>query len=95
MKCKIFDATKHLTGFRDTIEQKEVLMSRKIIENGWNIGCLMKYYDGVDFTFKYKSPEEYTRSFIGDVMWPQSQDRFWNVYELVFVKGNRINVSIK
>ena len=95
LKCKIFDATKHLTGFRDTIEQKEVLMSRKIIENGWNIGCLMKYYDGVDFTFKYKSPEEYTRSFIGDVMWPQSQDRVWNVYELVFVKGNRINVSIK
>ena len=95
LDCKIFDATKHITGFRDTIEQKEVLMSRKIIENGWNIGCLMEYYAGVDFTFKYKSPEEYTRSFIGDVMWPQSQDRFWNVYELVFVKGNRINVSIK
>jgi hypothetical protein len=95
MDCKIFDATKHLTGFKDTIEQKEVLMSRKIIENGWNIGCLMKYYDDVDFTFKSKSPSDYPRPFIGDVMWPHSHCRIWNEYELVFVKGNRINVSIK
>ena len=95
MDCKIFDATKHLNGFKDTIEQKEVLMSRKIIDNGWNIGCLMKYYNGVDFTFKFKEPSEYIRPFIGDIMWPESYGKFWNEFEIVFVKGNRINVSIK
>jgi hypothetical protein len=95
IKCKIFDATKHLTGFMDTIEQKEVLMSRKIIDNDWNIGCLMKYYDGVDFRFKGKQPNEYERPFIGDIMWVESYGKFWNEFEIVFVKGNRINVSIK
>ena len=95
MECKIFNTNTHLTGFRDTIEQKEVLMSRKIIDNGWNIGCLMKYYDGVDFTFKSKSPDEYTKPFIGDIMWQDSYGKIWNEYEVVFLKGNRINVSIK
>ena len=95
MECKIFNTNAHLTGFRDTIEQKEVLMSRKIIDNGWNIGCLMKYYDGVDFTFKSKSPDEYTKPFIGDIMWQDSYGKIWNEYEVVFLKGNRINVSIK
>jgi hypothetical protein len=79
----------------DTIEQKEVLMSRKIIDNDWNIGCLMKYYDGVDFRFKGKQPNEYERPFIGDIMWVESYGKFWNEFEIVFVKGNRINVSIK
>lgn len=95
MKCKIFDNTTYLTNFMDTIEQKEVLMSRKIIDNGWNIGCLMKYYDGVDFTFKSKSPDEYAKPFIGDIMFNNYYGTFWNEFEIVFVKGNRINVSIK
>jgi hypothetical protein len=95
MDCKIFDTTKHLTGFRDTINQKEIGMSRKIIENDWNIGCLMKYYNDVDFTFKKKTPDEYIRPFIGDIMWPDKYGKIWNEYELIFVKGNRINVSVK
>jgi hypothetical protein len=95
MECEIFNANTHLTGFRDTIEQKEILMSRKIIDNGWNIGCLMKYYDGVDFKFKHKQPHEYARPFIGDIMFDNYYGKFWNEFEIVFVKGNRINVSIK
>ncbi len=95
IQCNIFDNTKHLTGFRDTINQKEILMSRKIIEKGWNIGCLMKYYDGVDFTFKHKSPDEYSTPFIGDIMWPEAYGKIWDEYEVVFVKGNRIDVSIR
>ena len=39
-------------------------MSRKIIENGWNIGSLLTMYDTVDFTFKNKKPEEYNIRFI-------------------------------
>ena len=95
MKCKIFDNTTHISNFRDTIPQKEIQMSRKIIENGWNIGCLMKYYKGVDFTFQSKIPEEYTSPFIGDVMWPESYNKVWDKCELVFIKGNRINAFIQ
>ena len=93
IKCKIFDNTVHLANFRDTIEQKEIQMSRKIIENGWNIGCLMKYYKDVDFTFRNKAPEEYTKPFIGDVMWPESYKKIWSEYEVIFVKGNRIQTA--
>jgi len=95
MKCKIFDNTAYIENFRDTITQKEIQMSRKIIENGWNIGCLMKYYKDVDFTFQSKAPEEYTNPFIGDVMWPESYKKIWDEHELVFIKGNRINAFIQ
>ena len=95
IKCKIFDNTTHISNFRDTISQKEIQMSRKIIENGWNIGCLMKYYKDVDFTFQNKAPEEYTNPFIGDVMWPESYKKIWDEHELVFIKGNRINAFIQ
>jgi len=94
MECKIFDATEHITKFRETIEYKEIGMSRKIIENGWNIGCLMEYYNGVDFTFANKSPDDYLKPFVGDVMWWESYGKLWDEYEIVFVKGNRINVTI-
>jgi hypothetical protein len=95
MQCKIFDSSHHITGFVDTIEQKEIRMSREIIKNGWNIGCLMQYYNGVDFTFKSKSPSDYPNPFIGDIMWQEWHGNFWNEFEIVFVKGNRINVTIE
>jgi len=95
IQSKIFDKTNHFASFIDTINQKEILMSRKIIENGWNIGCLMKYYDNVDFTFQTKSSSEYINPFLGDVMLHHSRGKIWNEYELVFIKGNRVNIAIK
>ena len=41
--------------FEDAVWNREVLMSRKIIDNGWNIGSLMSYYQDVDFTFTTKT----------------------------------------
>jgi hypothetical protein len=64
-------------------------MSRKIIENNWNIGSLFQGYKGVDFTFKNKTPEEYYITFVNDVMYPQFRNVFWTDNELVFIKGNR------
>ena len=43
--------TKYATSFNDAIWCKEVLMSRKIIDNGWNISSLLPLYQNVDFTF--------------------------------------------
>lgn len=94
IQCKIFDVTNHIISYEETINQKEILMSRKILENGWNIGCLMKYYENVDFTFQSKSPEEYMNPFIGDIMMSHSHGKIWNEYEIVFIKGNRIDVHL-
>ncbi len=90
--CEIFSITNYAKTFGEAIYNKEVLMSRKIIENNWNIGSLLQYYKDVDFTFKTKRPREYNIQFIDDIMYERFKDKLWNIYELVFVKGNRIKV---
>lgn len=84
--------TNYAKTFIECVYQKEVLMSRKIIENNWNIGSLMKIYKNVDFTFTNKTPEDYNFQFLGDVMFPNCRNNVWNEYELVFIKGNRVNI---
>jgi hypothetical protein len=68
-------------------------MSRKIIENNWNIGSLLPYYKNVDFTFKDKRPEDYNINFLNDIMYTQYRNLLWNEYEVVFIKGNRIKIG--
>lgn len=92
IECEIFSITNYAETYIDAIWKKEVLMSRKIIENGWNIGSLLPFYNDVDFTFKHKKPSEYNTMFIDDVMFPFFRNKLWNEYQLVFVKGNRINI---
>jgi hypothetical protein len=94
IKCEIFSITNHAHTYHDAIWQKEVLMSRKIIENNWNIGALLPYYQGVDFTFKNKKPEEYNIIFLNDVMFQYFRNKLWNEYQLVFIKGNRICIDV-
>ena len=89
IKCDIFSIMNHSDVFLKTIENKEVGMSRKIIENGWNIGCLMPIYQGVDFRFIYKKPQDYGIEFLGDIMFPEYVDKTFTPKELVFIKGNR------
>jgi len=94
MDCAIFSMTNYAKTFHDAIFQKEVLMSRKIIENNWNIGSLLSYYKDVDFTFHNKKPEEYNIRFLNDIMFPEFRNSLWNEYELVFIKGNRIQIGV-
>jgi lipopolysaccharide biosynthesis protein len=91
--CEIFSMTNYAKTFQNAIWDKEVLMSRKIIENNWNIGSLLQYYDNVDFTFQTKKPEEYDIKFLDDVMYPSFRNSLWNEYELVFIKGNRVSID--
>jgi hypothetical protein len=91
--CEIFSITNYTSTLHETIWLKEVLMSRKIIENNWNIGSLLQYYKDIDFTFSTKKPEEYNIIFLDDVMYPHYVNTLWNTIELVFIKGNRINIS--
>lgn len=93
IECDIFSKNYVLT-YDDAVWKKEVLMSRKIIEKNWNIGSLMTYYKDVDFTFKSKPPSYYDIEFLGDVMFPQFENVIWNKHELVFIKGNRHNLTV-
>ena len=90
--CSIFSKTNYAKTFDSAIYDKEVLMSRKIIENNWNIGSLMKYYENVDFTFRDKHPNDYNITFLDDVMYPKDRNIIWNEYELVFIKRNRFKM---
>ena len=89
IQCDIFSLN-YVNTFNDAIFKKEVLMSRKIIENGWNIGSLLPYYHGIDFCFKEKTPDSYNIKFLNDIMYNQYKNELWNEYDLVFIKGNRI-----
>ena len=93
IKCEIFSITNYAKTFDDAIFNKEVLMSRKNIENNWNIGSLLLYYKDVDFTFKYKKPSEYNIEFLNDIMYPKYQNIIWNIYDIVFIKGNRFTID--
>jgi len=94
INCEIFSITNYAYTFWDAIYNKEVLMSRKIIENNWNIGSLLSYYNGVDFTFKNKKPSEYSMPFLDCVMNNRYKNRLWDEDGLVFIKGNR-KINIK
>lgn len=74
---------------------KERNMSRLIIENGWNIGCLMKYYKGIDFRFLTERPSEY-KPFLGDPLIVKnfSDKLFNNFYELVFININCFDFNL-
>ena len=91
INCQIFSTSNYAKTFHNAIFDKEVLMSRKIIENNWNIGSLMNYYKNVDFTFHNKKPNEYNINFLDDVMYVKYRNKIWNEFEVVFIKGNRMN----
>ena len=77
---------KYVNTFLEAIWDKEVRMSRLIIERGGNIGSTHRYYGGVDFRFKYKMPQDYNIDFLGDIMYPNHQNKLWTSDELVFIK---------
>lgn len=88
----IFSTTNHAKTFHDAIVQKEIAMSRRVIERGWNIGCLMPQYAGVDFTFQTRPVSSYTNPWV-DVMNVESRNVAWTEYQLVFIKGNRFEIN--
>lgn len=89
IKCEIFSITNYAQTFHDAIYKKEILMSRKIIENGWNIGSLLNCYKDVDFTFSTKQVSDYNIRWDNDLMYNCYYNHIWNEREIVFVKGNR------
>ena len=69
-------------------------MSRKILDNGWNIGCLLPMYENVDFTLEIKNNNSKNMYLYDDVMYPQYCNKIWTPNQLIFVKGNRVSFSL-
>lgn len=95
IRCDIFSINNYVPSYVHAI-QKEVLMSRKIIENGWNIGSFLPAYRDVDFTFRNMIPtrEKTPMLFMHDLMHPEYRNVYWTERQLVFIKGNRNIVGI-
>lgn len=90
INCEIFSLRNLSKSFQDCIKNKEILMSRKILENGWNISSLYpKYYKNIDFKFKNKSPSDYNVVFVNDIITKDEYYKNWNNETIIFVKGNR------
>lgn len=92
INCEIFSITNYSTSFDDLIRDKELLMSSKIIQNGWNIGSLLECFKDVDFTFSKKSFAECNFKVLDDPMYSYYRGAVWNETQLVFIKGNRVQI---
>lgn len=91
---EIFTIRKYCKTIGDAVISKEILMSRKILDNGWNIGCLLPIYKDVDFTLKTSNENSKNIFIYDDVMWVQYLNNLWTCEDLVFIKGNRIPTNI-
>jgi hypothetical protein len=78
----IFSLTEYTTDKIQTVFEKEIGMSKKILDKGWNIGCLMNMYKGTDFRI-------HDEEWLDDVMISEYENVHWTREELVFIKGNR------
>ena len=90
INCELFSMKQMSATLAETVEQKEIQMSRLILKMGWNIGSLLPLYQGVDFTFSTKAPHEYSIPFLDDVMYYHYRNVLWTNEQLVFIKGNRV-----
>lgn len=94
IKHEIFSITNYAKTLEETVVRKEIGMSQKIIENKWNIGSLLTYYKDIDFTFSQKKLNNYKIRFLSDPMCQNFNNTFlWDIYELVFIKGNRLTLK--
>jgi len=82
----VFSITKYVNTFMQAIINKEIYMSRVIINNNYRIGSLLNIYKDIDFRKQdclNSLPE------VGDLMYNQYENKLWKKEELVFIKGNR------
>jgi hypothetical protein len=87
---EIFTTHKYSKSIYEAVISKEILMSRKILDKGWNIASLLPLYKGVIFTNNITNED---LLLYGDLMFEYYRGKLWNEYDLVFVKGNRIMIT--
>jgi len=78
----IFSLTNYTTDKIETVFKKEIGMSKKILDKGWNIGCRM-------YRYKYTDFRSTNYNWLDDLMYPEYENMYWKKTDLVFIKGNR------
>lgn len=89
LRPKVFYISKK-ESFGDIIVNHEIGMSQYVLKNGWNISCLAKRYQGVDYrkphinfntsSSKYGGDPYYKGAYFGGTL---------DKYEILFLKTNR------
>jgi hypothetical protein len=82
--CGIFSTTHYESEFEGAVYNREIPMSTAVLQMGWNIGCLLKDYQGVNWRVK-----PYNVGYLDDIMFPNYRNVYWTDEEMVFIKGNR------
>ena len=84
---EIFSMTNMISKYEDVVINKEIRMSREILNNNWNIGCIFHHYNNIDFTDKKVYS---TRVFESNVNTLTYQNELIHPYELIFIKEKYI-----
>jgi hypothetical protein len=83
---EIFSMTNQINEYRDVVEQKEIRMSKVILDNGWNIGCIFNHYKNIDFSdLKNQNIE-----LINNLTTNKYYNEYVHPYETLFVKEKYI-----
>jgi hypothetical protein len=85
-------STTYVKTFQAAIDEKEIKMSRLIVNHGWNIGCLLQCFKHVDFTNCKRETHPNILYTVADLMYSKYMNIHWTPKELIFIKGNRIHV---
>jgi hypothetical protein len=85
----IFSNTIYINNYDEVVLKKEIDMSQLVLKNNWNIGSLMPYYKNVDF----RNPSTIKKQILDDLTFQPCYNLLWNEYDMVFIKGNRINIE--
>jgi len=85
---EIFSQTNLISEYIEVVQQKEVKMSREIINNNWNIGCLFYHYNSIDF----RNLSNINKNiFLHDITSMKYYDQIVHPYEVIFVKDKYIS----
>jgi len=83
---EIFSKTNLSLSHTDTVINKEIQMSREIINNNWNIGCILHIYNNIDF-------RTYTNNVLqlNDTTNLKYFNEYLHPYEVIFIKDKYYN----
>lgn len=76
----------------EMILKKEVLMSKVMLSNGYNIGCFLKIFYGRDFRQPAGVPKKFRKDFLHPRVYIGNSDV--HPYETMFLKSNRLLYSL-
>ena len=79
---EIFSMTNQINEYRDVVEQKEIRMSKVILDNGWNIGCIFNHYKNVDF----RNLNTQNIKLLNNLTTNKYYNEYIHPYEILFIK---------